>query len=340
MIHEGLIIDRKCIRSLAALRQRLFDRIQADPGKRIAFFGYTYQTASLIVEFEKMAGAAFHPVCVIDNHKQGSESTSKSIPILSFEEADRIADEIDWVVVMIDSASIYPVLSQVAESRLARKELFVMHRESDPLTENEFRRLCDLAQETLTRRGVIWNTDEKNWYCCYQYLKQVSQLSGDVAEFGVFQGGSAYFMALAMACLGMSPSKALHLFDTFAGIPTKSSLDFVEKESFAEGNVEKVRELMCEFEKVQVVQGDVQETVPVSGISSLALAHVDCDQHAPTRFLCEQVYPKMVPGGIMMFQNYSFGAAYGERIAVDRFFEGKPEAVMFGYDGAAFVVKI
>lgn len=41
----------------------------------------------------------------------------------------------------------------------------------------------------------------------------------------------------------------------------------------------------------------------------------------------------------MMFQNYALGLTYGERIAVDSFFKNKPEKILFGYDGAAFVIK-
>lgn len=41
-----------------------------------------------------------------------------------------------------------------------------------------------------------------------------------------------------------------------------------------------------------------------------------------------------------MFQDSSPGTAYGERIIIDLFFKDKAENILFGYDGAAFIIKI
>ncbi|PIQ95533.1 MAG: hypothetical protein COV67_14415 [Nitrospinae bacterium CG11_big_fil_rev_8_21_14_0_20_56_8] len=241
---------------------------------------------------------------------------------------------------MVDTASIYDILAQVAGSRLSEKALLTVHRDTDPLTETEFLRIKDSCQADLTRRGVLWYTSDANWYCGYQYLKQTASLEGDVAEFGVFQGGCSYFLATLLRHMGLDEKKRLWLFDTFQGIPDQSPLDHAEKESFSAREVGRVRELFGGFPNVELVAGDVCETVGKSGMDRLALAHIDCDQHRPTRFLCETLYPRMVRGGILMFQNYSLGGAYGERVAVDTFFRGKPESVLIGYDGAAFVVKL
>ena len=139
----------------------------------------------------------------------------------------------------------------------------------------------------------------------------------------------------------MENDKKLFLFDSFSGFIDKHSIDFFEQGSFCSGGgVNQVKSLLEKFHQLEVFEGDVHETLPVSGIKKIALAHVDCDQYKPTKFLCEFLYEKVVPGGIMMFQNYSLGLTYGERVAVDSFFKSKPENVFFGYDGAAFVVKL
>ncbi len=336
MIREGELIQKQCIGSLEELTQQLFVRLQENPGERIAFFGKTHSTLKTIVDFERMLGPGFHPVCIIDNHKRGD--FSKSIPVLTFAEAERMADGIDLIVVMVDSASIYAILAQIAESRLFEKKLLSVHRDSDPLSETEFQTLCRESQSFLSQRGVIWYTSEENWYCCYQYLKQVATLPGDVAEFGVFRGGSAYWIATVLKHL--RADKRLFLFDTFAGIPVQSAIDHVGEKSFADSDLKRVRALFSGFENVRIVPGDVCDTLEASGLGEVSLAHIDCDQYHPTRYLCERLYDRVIPGGIFLFQNYSLGAAYGERVAVDLFFRDKPENVLFGFDGAAFVVKL
>jgi hypothetical protein len=48
----------------------------------------------------------------------------------------------------------------------------------------------------------------------YQLARQALRLPGEVAEVGVYKGGSAYLMAAIF-----DPDKPIHLFDIFAGMP-------------------------------------------------------------------------------------------------------------------------
>lgn len=49
----------------------------------------------------------------------------------------------------------------------------------------------------------------------YQYAQHARAIEGDVAEVGVYKGGSAYLLASVLR----DTDKTLHLFDTFAGMP-------------------------------------------------------------------------------------------------------------------------
>lgn len=57
--------------------------------------------------------------------------------------------------------------------------------------------------------------DKTRCFMVYQYAKQVSSLSGDVAEVGVYKGGTARLLATTFASTG----KTVYLFDTFSGMP-------------------------------------------------------------------------------------------------------------------------
>ena len=340
MIPEDILKTSNRIHNLDELALKFYSYINNNPGKRIAFWGHTYQTKKLIIDYEKMLNKEFVPTYIIDNFKHLDTAFLDHIPIISFEEAEANADRFDLIVIMVDSPSIYAILEQISDSRLSSKELWMVHRDTNPLTEVEFNSLCKEAQSSLVKEGVVWYTTEENWYCCYQYLKQVASLEGDVAEFGVFQGGSAYFIASVMKHLKIDKTKRLFLFDSFTGFLEKHSVDFFEQGSFSAGRgSEQIKSLLEKFYQVEVFEGDVCDTLPESGLEKLSLAHIDCDQYVPTKFLCEFLYERMVPEGIMMFQNYSLGLTYGERIAVDSFFKDKPENVLFGFDRAAFIIK-
>jgi hypothetical protein len=57
------------------------------------------------------------------------------------------------------------------------------------------------------------------------------------------------------------------------------------------------------------------------------LAHIDVDIYESTKAACEWVYPRMVPGGIMLFNDYSCGECPGATKAVDKYFADKPEKI-------------
>jgi hypothetical protein len=340
MIPEDILKAGNRIHNLDELALKLHTYIDQNPGKRIAIWGHTYQTKKLIIDFEKMLGSKFVPTYIIDNFKHHENCFLDRIPVISFEEAEANNDRFDMIVIMVDSPSIYTILEQISNSSLSDKDAWIVHRDTNPLTEVEFNSICKEAQSSLVKEGIVWYTTEQNWYCCYQYLKQVASLEGDIAEFGVFQGGSAYFMASVMKHLKIDNKKKLFLYDSFSGLPEQDSMDYFEQGSFTSGrNSEQLRNLLNEFNQIEVFEGNFSDTLPTSGLKKLALAHIDCDQYSPTKYLCEYLYEKMVPGGIMMFQDYPLGIAYGERIAVDSFFKNKPENILFGYDRAAFVIK-
>src|SRR6187549_921083 len=71
-----------------------------------------------------------------------------------------------------------------------------------------FRRLFDqLIGYTLV--------DKVRCFMLYQCAKHGARIAGDIAEIGVFRGGTARLLAKVSAPAG----KTVHLFDTFAGMP-------------------------------------------------------------------------------------------------------------------------
>ena len=56
----------------------------------------------------------------------------------------------------------------------------------------------------------------------------------------------------------------------------------------------------------------------------IAFAHIDVDHEQTHTDCCEAIYPRMVPGGFIVFDDYGFPATPGARKAVDAFFADKP----------------
>jgi hypothetical protein len=63
------------------------------------------------------------------------------------------------------------------------------------------------------------------------------------------------------------------------------------------------------------------------------------DLYEPTRDCLDFFYPRMVDGGLFLFDDYGFASCLGARKAIDEFFEKRPESVYELTSGQAFVVR-
>mgnify|MGYP001609546600 FL=1 len=79
------------------------------------------------------------------------------------------------------------------------------------------------------------------------------------------------------------------------------------------------------FTNVELIKGDICETVPayIQNHSALkiALLHIDVDVQKPTEIILQYLYEKVVPGGVIVFDDY--GIVEGETRAVDNFVSDK-----------------
>jgi hypothetical protein len=88
-----------------------------------------------------------------------------------------------------------------------------------------------------------------------------------------------------------------------------------------------------------VLRGWIPEVFAQSGIERLVFAHVDVDIHDPTLASFEYFYDLVVPGGIIVCDDYGFTPCGGAKEAVDEFMAGRPENVVHSPTGQGIVIK-
>lgn len=175
----------------------------------------------------------------------------------------------------------------------------------------------------------------------YKICHMVKSLPGDVAEVGVAQGGSAKLIHL---CL---PHKKMHLFDTFEGIPSEKVTQGIDPKTSAgrfKGNKSEVAKLMGK-DNVTLHKGEFSNTKISIKEGRFCLVHVDCDIYESQKASIEFFYPRMVPNGILIIDDYGSDYWPVVKIATDNFFKTLPEELEIShkdYDKKhhqAFVVK-
>lgn len=173
--------------------------------------------------------------------------------------------------------------------------------------------------------------------------RQALRLDGTVVECGVFRGGTAMLLAKAIADAGSAAR--LSLFDTFEGMPaTDPARDLHRAGDFADTSLESVRARVLSVpgvvrERVDFHPGWIPATFAGAALDRIALAHIDVDIHRSVLDCCEYLYPRVVDGGFMVFDDYGFPTCPGARAAVDEFFRDKPERPLVLPTGQAIVFR-
>jgi O-methyltransferase len=173
--------------------------------------------------------------------------------------------------------------------------------------------------------------------------RQVRDLPGDVAEFGVYRAGCAQMI---LGTVGLAPGTRYHLFDTFAGIPDHELTEREQDEGYvgrlADTSVEYVEQRLASWRDALVFHaGDVFDTVPKAEIEDLSLVHMDLNASAPTKVALEYAYPRLVPGGAIVFDDHGWDpVSYEQRDVIDEYCRPLPENLIALPSGQALLIKL
>lgn len=179
-------------------------------------------------------------------------------------------------------------------------------------------------------------------YILYALASNALRLPGEFWECGVYKGGTARLLAdlLAESTRPDGQSATLRLFDTFAGMPeADGKLDVFEAGEYSDTSVDAVRAVVGHPDLAVFHPGFIPDTFDGLNDSRIAFAHVDVVLYHAIRDCCEFIYPRLVPGGILLFDDYGIAACPGARKAVDEYFADKPEIPVVLPTGQAMVIR-
>jgi O-methyltransferase len=176
------------------------------------------------------------------------------------------------------------------------------------------RRLTYLKPEKLS---FLMNTIER---------LNAEGVRGDLAEFGIALGGSAICIASMLTA-----GQKFYGFDNFELIPSPEPIDgerangryraISSGESSGIGgdryygyehdrlslvirNFEEFG-IAVDNERVLLIKGLFEETLPRSLKGPFAFAHIDCDWYSPVRLCLERLYPLLAEGGAIVIDDYN-----------------------------------
>lgn len=150
-------------------------------------------------------------------------------------------------------------------------------------------------------------------------------LPGDLVECGVFKGGSA--IQIGQRLKKLNSNKQLHAIDTFEGHPFDSKDDITKegklyhyKGRYSNIDYNKVRDIISKKQlnnNIKLYKGRFEEVFPLLKDKKICFAHIDADIYLSVKQCIEFLKDRMVPGGIMYFDDYNVSICPGATKAVD-----------------------
>lgn len=172
------------------------------------------------------------------------------------------------------------------------------------------------------------------------YLR-IKDIPGVIAEFGVWYGQNlVLFENLRAIYEPFNKTRQILGFDTFKGYEGFTDRD-VNGEIFAAGNYATLQDYKGYVQKLigihennnilghvsgnhTLIEGDVCKTAPEYFSAhpelTVALAYFDMGLYAPTKAALQAIKPHLIPGSVILLDEFSWSAAKGEAIAFKEVF--------------------
>lgn len=203
------------------------------------------------------------------------------------------------------------------------------------LSEPEFTSAYAAGYSQEPALNLKWRTHTLLWAA-----KQVRALKGDFVECGVNRG---FMSAAVMKYLDFEKisDKKFYLFDTFCGLDEElvSAEEMaVYRNEYPDCHEFVMRTLGC-HSNVVVVKGLVPYTLDSVNIEKVAFLHIDMNCAAPERAAADFFWPKIVSGGILVFDDYGFEGHEIQAREADEFARGVGHEVLCLPTGQGMIVK-
>ena len=201
------------------------------------------------------------------------------------------------------------------------------------LSRDNRKNIINLIYETKLKDNMLLSFSEAYSICIA--VMATSKVNGNIAEVGVFRGGSARLIS------ELKGERKLFLFDTFEGLPELNTFDTSNeffKGQFKETSLDSVKRLLAPYSGVSLIKGYFPETSEPIKSEIFSFVHLDVDLHKSTKDSLDFFYPRISKGGIIISHDYI--NADGVRKAFDDFFRDKPEIILTFSETQCIVVKV
>lgn len=186
------------------------------------------------------------------------------------------------------------------------------------------------------------------------FLGLAQKIPGEIVELGVFKGsGMAGWLKVSRSMqstrkvIGFDFFNQKALIDQIKTTDAKTMNSLFENRNFNPSGYAKTLMSMLNqmnFQNFELKEGDVFETIPKYLADNpgfrVSIANFDLDTEEPTYFCLNELWPRIVKNGVLIFDEYGINE-WTESSAVDRFIKEKGLDIIRSdyYAPSAYIIK-
>lgn len=192
---------------------------------------------------------------------------------------------------------------------------------------------------TNPRINVQWRVHVICWAAAH-----CAKLDGDFVECGVSRG---MFSRAAMHYVEFEKltDKRFYLVDTYNGIPVElftpeeTAAEMANMNKYYSECYEEVKKTFAPYPNAIVVKGRVPEILPSVSAEKVAYLSIDMNALVPEMAALEFFWDKLVPGAIVISDDYGFGVHKLQKRAWDQFAASRGVKILHSPIGQGILIK-
>lgn len=218
-----------------------------------------------------------------------------------------------------------------------------------PLTNYETNEVFHERYDRAQRRTQMTQSDNAlrrmRHYTLIKLLQNADFANGDICELGCFRGLSS--RQISCEIREQKSNATFHIFDSFGGLSSIEEIDMPKNRSYNSTalreqfacSLEQVKQNLSEFDFIKYHKGWIPERFGEVEDIMFSFVHIDVDLYQPIYDSISFFFPRLINGGIMVFDDYGYLQFPGAKKAVDEYLRANPALFMPLPSGQAFLIK-
>jgi O-methyltransferase len=167
-------------------------------------------------------------------------------------------------------------------------------------------------------KSLVWRKYILTWAA----RRALTLPEGDLVEAGCYKGSSARVVCDATD-LKRQPHRTYWLYDAFEEVDPGHRLPDHSPEL-----EQQVRQRFSDMSNVRIIAGRVPDSFDRGEPERIALLHIDMNSVEPESRTLERFYDRVVPGGMILFDDYGAGGFREQKLAHDAYMAQRGQMIL------------